>query len=86
MQLYKGTCVHKEYHMSPQLFFLSILILFLFIPPSPPQMLLALPLIPVISAAAYTMMLSYRCKFLNSYRANRYGCSKVTWTMTLFLK
>ena len=44
--------------MSPQLFFLSILILFLFIPPSPPQMLLALPLIPVISAAAYTVMLS----------------------------
>ena len=57
-----------------------------FHPSPPPQMRLAVPLIPVISAAAYTMMLSYRCKFLNSYRANRYGCSKVTWTMTLFLK
>ena len=44
------------------------------------------PFIPMISAAEYTMMLSYRCKFLNSYRTNRHGCSKVTWTVTLFLK
>ena len=50
-----------------------------------PAALSITPFIP-ISAAAYTMMLSYRYKFLNLYRTNRYGCSKVTRTMTLFLK
>lgn len=49
-----------------------------------PAALSITPFFPMISAAAYTMMLSYICKFLNLYRTNRYGCSKVTWTMTPF--
>ena len=70
--------------MSPQLFFLFILILSLFILPSPPYLLSALSFIPMISVATYTMMLSYRCKYPNSCRTNRSGCANVTWKMTLF--
>lgn len=73
MQLYKGTSVHKEYHMHPQLFSLYSHSLSFHPSLTSPAALSITPFFPMISAAAYTMMLSYRCKFLNSYRTN--GCS-----------